>query len=109
MRRKYFYYAGSKVTACRSKYQNNGRLAIILLAKDKYDGDPVFGNVTVNLDDGLEWGPEYAYLDTNNLPGIEECMMESGLAVPTGMYCRSGYCRYPLFKFDLSKIPEVKL
>ena len=110
MKRRYLYYAGLKCTACRTTYSNNGRLAIMLRTKDiKYDGGPVFGKVTVNLDDGLDLEPEYAYLDTNNCPGIEECMMESGLAAPTGMYCRSGYCRYPLYKFDLNRIPEVKI
>ena len=104
--KKYTYYRGIGVKVIRTTYQNNGRTAVVMYPKNHPDMHQI---ITVNLDDGLEWGPEYAYLDTNNLPGIEECMMESGLAVPTGMYCRSGYCRYPLFKFDLSKIPEMKL
>ena len=107
MKRRYFYYAGSKLTAYRTKYQNNGRLAIVLCAKDKYDGDPVFGIVTVNLDDGLELKEDEAYLDTNNCLGIDVVFMETGLAVPTGLYGRSGFCKYPLFKFDLSKLPEA--
>ena len=106
MRRRYVYYLGAKATLVRSFYTNNKRLAVLLEWKDPNNGPAM--KVTVNLEDGLELQENYAYLDTNNCPGIDEVLLQSGLAVPTGMYCGSGYCRYPLFKFKLSKIPEVK-
>lgn len=107
MKRRYFYYEGMKLSAYRTTYVNNGRLAIVLLMKDPED--PVWGIVTVNIDDGIKLEENYAYLDTNNCPRIDIAIFEAGIGVPTGMYGMSGYCRYPLYKFDLSKIPEVKL
>lgn len=105
MKRRFIYFAGDKATVKRCTYINNGRLAIVLEWKDL---EGFNSTISKNLEDGLELGDEYAYLDTNNYTGIDDILLQSGLAVPTGMYCRSGYYRYPLFKFDLSKIPEVK-
>ena len=105
MKLRYLYYLGAKATLVRSFYTDNKRLAVLLEWKDP--SDPPM-KITVNLDDDLQLEDNYAYLDTNNCPGIAEVLMHAGLGVPTGTYCRSGYCRYPLYKFDLSKIPEVK-
>lgn len=105
MKRRFIYFAGDKAAVKRCAYINNGRLAIVLEWKD-LDG---FNSViSKNIEDGVKLGDEYAYLDTNNYPGIDDILIQSGLATPMGVYCKSGYWKYPLFKFDLTKIPEAK-
>ena len=91
------------VRAERHKYWNNGRLAVKL--KCLPDNEP-FGNVTVNIyyplsNDSVK---EFAFVDTNNFPDIESWLKDNKLAVPTGYYGKSGYCCYPEYKFDLSKL-----
>ena len=81
-----------------ASYQNNGSLAIQLI--DTEDGCP-FGTLTVNLEgyESLVDG-EYAFVDTNNIPNAEEFIIENGLGAPTGIYGHSGYCEYPLYRFN---------
>jgi hypothetical protein len=40
------------------------------------------------------------FVDTNNLPGIEEFLVENEIAFPTGMSGFSGYCIYPEYKLN---------
>lgn len=70
---------------------------------DEFDGYMPYANLTVNicnLPDG------YACLDTNNLSCAEEFVTEYGIAVPTGEYKVSGFCTYPVYKFDMKKMEE---
>lgn len=83
------------------KYWDNGGLAIQLFMDT---GEP-FATLTVNLC-RLNWG--YAYLDTNNCPWAEDFVKKYGIAEPTGKSCVSGWCEYPLYKFDMKKIGEVE-
>lgn len=80
------------------KYRND-RLAIELI--DVRDGP--FAVLTVNLVN--EQCPKNcAYLDTNNFPQGEEFVKKHKLGKPTGYYGRSGYCMYPLYKFDMAAL-----
>ena len=74
------------------------------------DGEPM-AMTTVNLGYGLDFG--LAFLDTNNVPleklkdflektGAEPVKNHNGKEVTA----RSGYCEYPLYKFDLDKLKE---
>lgn len=68
-----------------------------------------FGTFTVNLNyEGNDPAPEdCAYLDTNNLRDVEEWIKENKLGEPTGKRKQSGYCTYPLYKFDIAKIKSI--
>ena len=48
-----------------------------------------------------------AFLDTNNFPQGPAIVKELGIGEPTGLYKSSGYCTYPLYKFDLQKVAEL--
>lgn len=60
------------------------------------DGDP-FAILTVNLGP-LEHG--YAYIDTNNCEWAPKFLKANKIAKDTGLEGHSGYCTYPLYKFN---------
>lgn len=64
-----------------------------------------YGDITVNLADDLL--PYYAYLDTNNLPGIERFVEENGIGTFTGMMKTSGFCEFPLYALDAERLAEL--
>ena len=73
------------------------------------DEDGAILNLTVNLpDNGIP--PEYdeQYVNTNNFPGAMKLIKKYKLGVPTGIYGISGFCRYPLVKFDLHRLAELQ-
>ena len=43
-----------------------------------------------------------AYIDINNLPGIDELLIKHGIAKPTGNVRQSGFVSYPEFEFSTS-------
>lgn len=90
------------VTIRKTKYQYNGNLAIVLWCKD---GEP-YGNLTTNLDEKLP--PDMAYVDTNNMPDAERFIKENDLGEDTGIIAKSGYCSYPLYKFNIDKMEEMR-
>ena len=92
------------VRAERSTYQNNGTLAVILMDNNTEETVAV---ITVNLQHGFA-GDEYQYVDTNNCPWAEKFLVDNKLAEPVGFSTPSGFCDYPLYRFDLSLIKEVK-
>ena len=47
-----------------------------------------------------------AYIDTNNCPFAKQ-LLEQGIAEPTGLYKTSGYCQYPLWKFNEEFLREI--
>lgn len=74
----------------KTSYINNGNLDIL----------------TVNVDD-LPYG--MACLDTNNLPGIYEALMEAGLIYETGFTMKSGFNTYPVALFNVDELPELEV
>lgn len=84
-------------------YYQNGNLAIAL---EEEHGEP-YGVLTINLGDKLP--SDYAYLDTNMHPNAEEIVKEYGLAENTGKYEQSGFCTYPLYKFNISRLRELSV
>lgn len=87
------------VNVCTSSYANNGNLAVLL---DSPTEGP-FATITVNLGK-LPKG--FAYVDTNNCPWAETFIKENKLGTFAGATRQSGYCIYPLYKFDLTKLPK---
>ena len=82
-------------------YVDNKSLYVGMTTEE--DGFPEpYGDVTVNL---LTSVPPYcAFVDTNNMPELEDFLVENGIAEFTGIQQRSGYCSYPLYLFDVEKM-----
>lgn len=84
-----------------AKYSNNDNLAIQLFCKEEGYFEP-YSTLTVNIHE-LEDKTE-AYVDVNNNPNILNWITANGIAIPTGETAISGYCEYPLYKFNLNKL-----
>lgn len=85
-----------------NRYENNDSLAILLFGED----DELFCDMTVNITGSGTSGSNCAFVDTNNNPWIIEFILDNGLGKPTGRYGMSGYCTYPEYEFDLSRMNE---
>ena len=80
------------------KFYGNGNLAILLT--DARDGDAI-AKITTNL---FDLPDDLAFLDTNNCPWAEDFVEKYGIAENTGKTAKSGFCTYPLYRFNLSKM-----
>lgn len=87
----------------KTSYINNGNLAISAVISETQES---FDILTVNVDD-LPYG--MACLDTNNLPGIYEALMEAGLIYETGFTMKSGFNTYPVALFNVDELPELEV
>lgn len=94
----------NKIYLERTEYACNDTLAVVATADD---GEP-YATLTVNLEDSDQWkGTEYQYVDINNCPWAPELLEKNGLATNTGILGFSGWCQYPLFKFNTDLIPVM--
>ena len=85
-----------------------GELAVQIFDIDEVEEFEPFAVATVNLDcyTGFHDQDEkqFAFLDTNNnCEELIELIEKNGLASNTGTVRQSGYCTYPLYKWDISK------
>ena len=93
-----------KIRLIRSTYTYGGNLAVYAVLPD---GSP-YTIITVNLEGfDLDGDSEYAFVDTNNNPDIEQWLVENKIAIPTGVMHSQGFCIYPLYRFDLTKLEEI--
>ena len=97
-----------EVTPIKTEYSYNGRLAIELVEKDGFP----FATLTVNivpsvLDEMDDIPNDVAFVDINNCPWAEKFIRDNNLGRPTGVYGHSGFCVYPLYKFDLNKLQNI--
>lgn len=107
-------FSSEMLALLHSRYQHGGTLAVMACSRsDTYpDGEPVDGfllepyaTVTVNLPHALFLQDEtHAFVDTNNHEALCSWLVEQGIAAPTGISVRSGYCSYPLMEFDLCRM-----
>lgn len=89
-----------EVTITVGEYYD-GNTSIRLWTKN----DGPWGSLTVNLPDMFpRLEKDYAFVDTNNMPDAEEFIKKYKLGKPTGLYGYSGYCKYPLYQFNLEKL-----
>lgn len=95
-----YLFNEKKVTLVASTYANNNNLHVGL----ESDGEP-YASVTVNLIPLTD--PYSAYVNTNNLPNIENFLTENNIADYLGQNMGSGYCIYPLFRFNSDIINEL--
>lgn len=86
----------------RATYANNGNLAVIAFVAGTHER---YGDITVNIEDLPN---HWACIDTNNMQGIFEILLSSGLAENTGYAMESGYCKYPIASFDLVKLSDYE-
>ena len=95
MKRITYDFNGQTVYLEATRYANNGMLAVIMF---NVNGEP-YGAITVNLCSLLQ-SYEKAFIDENNIPGIGEWLVSNNIAEPLHTYQSSGYCSYPLYKFN---------
>ena len=90
-----------RVEPTATRYTYGESLAVVLNTED---GEP-FATLTVNIPDSYFYANDHrAFVDTNNCPWAEAFLKDTGIATPAGVIGHSGYCDYPLYDFDLSKI-----
>lgn len=84
-------------------YASNGNLALEAYTDE---GEP-FAMISTNIEGALTpaEGKDHICLDDNNLPIKSfDNLMNAGVLIPTGRHVQSGFCNYPIYKVDLSKI-----
>ena len=84
-----------------NKYVYDNSLAIMI--HNMEDG-PIAKITTCS--DGFSLQKNEAYIDTNNCPWAEDFIREYQLGKPTGRKARSGYCEYPVYRFDMDRLEE---
>ena len=86
-----------------STYRNNGNLYVGLYSKE----DGPFADLTVNCSklEDKTWGA----VDTNNCPWAIKFIEDNGLGEDTGLIEMSGFCVYPVYRFNMDKIEEFGL
>lgn len=95
-----------KIKLQLTTYQDNGNLALCATCWDEeYKFWEPFATFTKNL--GVELPEDEACIDSNNMPDLADWLVENKIAEPTGSAVPSGYCTYPVFKFDLNKIKAI--
>ena len=77
----------------------NGHIAIQLFC----DEGP-FATLTTNIDGIEEFEDDCSCLDTNNCPWAEEFVRDYDLGYFEGVYLYSGYCSYPVYRFNRDEI-----
>lgn len=82
-------------------YRNNGNVYIGLVCED---GEP-FADITTNIYFLTE---NCGAVDTNNFSEAEDLIKEYGLGKRVS-YANSGYCRYPVYEFDMDKVKEYSV
>ena len=97
-----------KFFLCRSTYCADDSLAVLCFEHVEEDNeimDEEWCDVTVCLPYTPFQDPKTdACVDTNNSPWLAEFLQKYGIAKPTGISVHSGFCNYPIYRFDLSKL-----
>lgn len=70
------------------------------------DSDGNIGRMTVNLSDPHLKSDE-GYVDTNNWPDVLDIIREYKLGNETGVWRQSGFCKYPLIRFDIKRLEYI--
>ena len=67
-----------------------------------------FSRISVHIQMSPYIPRNMAYIDTNNCPWAEEFLKDNNLAEDTGTTGLSGFCEYPLYKFNCISAEEEK-
>ena len=95
-------FLGYEVKPFKTFYAADNNLAVGVLFED--DECEV---LSVNLPESNSLNPDEAYVDTNNIPEAPGFIIENKLGEPTGDYAASGFCMYPLYRFNLDKFADM--
>ena len=79
----------------------NDNLCIKLLEDDGECRVP-YANLTTNFP--IKLISDEAFIDTNNLPDAVSFIFENSLGYYNNRSIQSGYCIYPIFKFDMEEL-----
>lgn len=99
LRTEFRVYKSVYLQAGRYKADNS----VAIQAWNRQDG--LIASFTVCLCD-KSLGEGESYIDTNNCPWAIDFIEQEGLGQRTGRIGRSGYCTYPVVKFDMQKVRE---
>lgn len=86
-------------------YADNGTLAVIVMKVYEDGTEEMFDVITTNLMFSMA-DQTSAYIDTNNCSWAEKMLKTMKFAKDTGKVSHSGFCKYPLYKFNLEKFHE---
>lgn len=100
MERKIYDFRGVKVSLRKESYRTNGTLAVIM---DEVESGDEYAVMTVNLCSPMQDDSRLAFVDTNNIEGIDKWLVGQGLATHDGVHASSGFCTYPLMSFNTEK------
>lgn len=89
-----------------NSYLDNNNLYLGLVTEDlEWGGLTPYCDVTVNIDP-LPY--LHSCIDTNNNPQqVIEFLEKNGFGEDTGMHMFSGFCMYPVFRFNEEKLREI--
>ena len=116
---KYNSYGTEYELSFKKGRYSNGRTAIQVMCREpEQEWSEPFCALTVNLPDVIlssdgskDLPSNMAFIDTNNCPAdLVMKIIEEGYMTMTRTTARSGYCTYPLVKFDeewLSSLSNV--
>lgn len=90
-----------RVELRKGEYNIGGGLAIEMITDEGED----FATLTVNLGFGAKEG--CAFIDTNNCGWALDFLLENGIASDTGITQSSGFCIYPLYKFNKNILDKM--
>lgn len=90
-----------KVETYKTTYTTNDNLAVVV------ENEEFEEVLTVNLK-GNPTNKDCAFVDTNNIKWAENFLQENKIAQPTGRYGTSGFCSYPEYRFDMSKLKDYE-
>lgn len=77
--------------------EDQHNIGMNLYVEDEYGLEP-YATLTVNFGEFIG-AKDCAYIDTNNCYFAEQ-LLKQGVATDTGLTKQSGFCTYPLWKFD---------
>ena len=72
------------------------------------DEDGAILNLTTNLTNEVIDCDCEQFVDTNNFPGAIDFIKEYKLGTETGILGHSGFCTYPLVRFDLQRLAQLE-
>ncbi len=99
------FYTYENCYPIMTKYEMGGGLAIQIWN----DEDGAILSLTKNLPDiGIPPEHDEQYVDVNGFTDAMGLIEKYKLGVPTGISGISGFCRYPLVKFDLHRLAELQ-
>ena len=82
-------------------------LAIVLDEVDQKENvTEQYAVLTVSFGDFLAL-KHCAFIDTNGDPDFPVWLIRNGLAIPTGVLQRSGFCEYPEYRFRADRLQEL--